>query len=151
MKLINEAIHAALIFVPLHEIPTAIEAFLEHLGRSNEKGRPKQIELFQQQLRPASGATGTPSTEPPPATTSALSTASQRPAPGRPLTQRVACEAWRVMTLINAAIRAAQILIPLHKIPTDLGAFLEHLGRSNEMTRPKQIDLFLRDLRPVPG
>jgi len=151
MRLINEAIHAALIFVPLHEIPTAIEAFLEHLGRSNEKSRPKQIELFQQQLWYASGATGPPSTVPPPASASASSTASQHPAPGRPLAQRVACEAWRVMTLVNAAIRAAHVFIPLHKIPTDLGAFLEHLAHSNEMTRPKQIDLFLRDLRPIPG
>jgi hypothetical protein len=54
-SLVTDAVRAALRFVPLHRIPAAVEPFLDHLGRSNEKVRPKQIELFQQGLRPAPG------------------------------------------------------------------------------------------------
>ena len=49
-------------------------------------------------------------------------------------------------TLIDAAIRAAMIFIPLHEIPARLGAFVEHLERSHEQTRPKQLDLFQQEL-----
>jgi hypothetical protein len=51
MIFIYEAIRAALIFVPLHKIPEALEPFLDHLDRANEKTRPGQIELFQEGLR----------------------------------------------------------------------------------------------------
>jgi hypothetical protein len=54
-QLVYEAIRAALGFVRLHEIPAALGAFVEHLGRANEKTRPKQIELFQSELRPGPG------------------------------------------------------------------------------------------------
>jgi hypothetical protein len=37
------------------ELPHALEAFLEHLARSNDKARPKQIEEFSKQLRPVPG------------------------------------------------------------------------------------------------
>jgi hypothetical protein len=42
-------------FVPLHEIPEILGAFLEHIRRANEKTRPKQIERFQGELRPGPG------------------------------------------------------------------------------------------------
>jgi hypothetical protein len=54
-QLIYEAIRAALAFAQLHEIPTILRAFVEHIGRANEKTRPKQIELFQNELRPDPG------------------------------------------------------------------------------------------------
>ena len=54
-QLVYEAIRAALSFVRLHEIPAVLGAFVEHLGRANEKTRPKQIELFQNELRPGPG------------------------------------------------------------------------------------------------
>jgi hypothetical protein len=54
-QLVYEAIRAALGFVRLHEIPTILRAFLEHIGRANENTRPKQIELFQSELRPGPG------------------------------------------------------------------------------------------------
>lgn len=55
MTLLYEAIRAALVFVRLHEIPRALEAFLDHLDRPNEMSRPKQIELFQRRLRSEPG------------------------------------------------------------------------------------------------
>lgn len=55
MRLVYDAIRAALRFVPLHEIPHALGLFLEHLGRANEATRPKQIVQFQEELRPAPG------------------------------------------------------------------------------------------------
>ncbi len=54
-QLVYAAIRAALGFVRLHEIPAALGAFVEHLGRANERTRPKQIELFQNELRPGLG------------------------------------------------------------------------------------------------
>lgn len=55
------------------------------------------------------------------------------------------------MTFIYEAIRAALIFVPLHKIPEVLGSFLDHLDRANEKTRPKQIELFQRELQPESG
>jgi hypothetical protein len=52
---VYEAIRAALIFVPLHKIPEAVQSFLNHLDRSNEKTRPRQIERFQNGLQPGFG------------------------------------------------------------------------------------------------
>jgi hypothetical protein len=67
------------------------------------------------------------------------------------LALRVAREAWRVTSLVSAAIRAALRFVPLHRIKTVIGTFLDHLGQSNETTRPKQIELFQQQLQPVPG
>ena len=54
-QLVYEAIRAALGFVRLHEIPTILGAFVGHIRRANEKTRPKQIEIFQSELRPGPG------------------------------------------------------------------------------------------------
>lgn len=53
--LLYEALRAALGFVRLPEIPKILRAFVDHVGRANEKTRPKQIELFQNELRPGPG------------------------------------------------------------------------------------------------
>ena len=87
---------------------------------------------------------------PPPDGTSERSPPSPR-APGRPLAQMVAGEAWRVMTLAYDAIRAALRFVPLHEIPARLRYFLAHIRRSNDQTRPKQIEIFQQELRPAPG
>lgn len=141
--LIYTAIRAALLFVPLHEIPEGLEAFLEHLDRSHEKIRPKQIDLFQKELRLA------PARGPPPAAdpsrTPGSGSPAQVPAP-RPLGLRIAREAWRVTTFVYGALRAALLFVPLHEIPAHLEAFLEHLERSGEKVRPKQIERFLKQL-----
>jgi hypothetical protein len=55
MVLVLEALHAALGFVPLHEIPQRLPRFLDHLARPNGQGRPKAIELFLGALRPQPG------------------------------------------------------------------------------------------------
>jgi hypothetical protein len=151
MTLVYEAIRAALLFVPLHEIPQALAAFLEHLARSNEKTRPKQIELFQRELLPARESAESPSRTSSPAAVRTPSAPPHVPAPGRPLGMRVASEAWRVSKLVHMGIAAALIFLPLHEIPANLGTFLEHLGRSNEKTRPKQIETFQSQLLPAPG
>jgi len=54
-QLVYEAIRAALCFVRLHEIPQILRGFMDHVRRANEKTRPKQIELFQSELRPGPG------------------------------------------------------------------------------------------------
>jgi hypothetical protein len=51
MTLVYQAIHAALLPIALHEVPHFLNIFLEHIGRRNEKTRPKQTELFLQQLQ----------------------------------------------------------------------------------------------------
>ena len=120
-RFILDTIRGALQFVPLHEIPEGLDAFLEHLGRSHEHTRPKQIERFHHELRP--------------------------PSTGPPISQRVAREAWRVRTLLDGAIRAALRFVPLQEVPEGLGAFLEHLGRPRETTRPTQLERFHHELR----
>jgi hypothetical protein len=52
MVLVYEAIHAALLPVALPDVPGVLEVFLEHIGRRNEKRRPKQTELFLKEVRP---------------------------------------------------------------------------------------------------
>lgn len=53
MVLVYEAIHAALLPIALPDLPYVIEAFLEHIGRKNEKRkRPKQTELFWKGVQP---------------------------------------------------------------------------------------------------
>lgn len=137
------AIRAALLFVPLHEIPEQLEAFLDQLDRSHEKIRPKQIDLFQREVRSAS-ARGPPLAADP-SRARGPGSAAQVPAP-RPLGQRIAREAWRVTTFVDGAIRAGLVFVPLHDIPARLEAFVEHLERSGENVRPKQIDRFLNHL-----
>jgi hypothetical protein len=56
MDLIYQAIHAALLPVRLHELPRFVDVFLEHIGRRNEKKRPKQTERFLGQLDPTPSA-----------------------------------------------------------------------------------------------
>jgi len=52
MDLVYQAIHAALLPVRLYELPRFVDVFLEHVGRRNEKKRPKQTERFLRQLDP---------------------------------------------------------------------------------------------------
>jgi hypothetical protein len=60
MTHVYQAIHAALLPVRLHDLPRFIDVFLEHVGRRNEKKRPKQTERFLGRLD------STPSAPPPP-------------------------------------------------------------------------------------
>jgi hypothetical protein len=55
MVFIYEAIRAALTLVLLHEIPHALQPFLDHLDRANEKTRPRQLERFRDGLQPETG------------------------------------------------------------------------------------------------
>ena len=55
VTLVYEAIRAALIFIPLHEIPEALESFLHHLDRANETARPRQLGRFQEKLELETG------------------------------------------------------------------------------------------------
>lgn len=52
MVLIYDAIHAALLPVALPDLPEVLDVFLGHIGRRNEKKRPKQTELFLKEVRP---------------------------------------------------------------------------------------------------
>ncbi len=63
--LVTQIIRAALRPVRVRELPRFIDVFLQHVGRRNEKKRPKQIELFQAQLRPLPGSIGPPTRAPP--------------------------------------------------------------------------------------
>jgi hypothetical protein len=42
-------------FVPLREVPHAIDGFLRHLERSKDKTEPKQMEKFLNELSPDTG------------------------------------------------------------------------------------------------
>jgi hypothetical protein len=53
------------------------------------------------------------------------------------------------MTLVYQAIHAALLPITLHELPHVLDVFLEHIERRNEKTRPKQTELFLKQLQPL--
>ncbi len=121
--LIDAAIRAALLFVPLHEMPAALGPFVDHIARAHEKTRPKQIERFRRKLRPPAR--------------------SARPQ----LSLRIAGEAWRVTKLVNEAIRAALLFVPLHALRTRLAAYVDHLERPRERSRPKQIERFQQDLQ----
>ena len=54
MVLVYQAIHAALLPLAPPDLPQMLDAFLEHIGRRNEKTRPKQIELFRKAAHPES-------------------------------------------------------------------------------------------------
>ena len=58
MDLVYQTIHAALLPVRLHDLPKFIGVFLEHIGRRNEKKRPKQTEIFRASLQLSVAATG---------------------------------------------------------------------------------------------
>jgi hypothetical protein len=51
MDLVYQAIHAALLPVRLHDLPKFIGLFVEHVGHRQEKKRPKQTEVFREQLQ----------------------------------------------------------------------------------------------------
>jgi hypothetical protein len=56
-----------------------------------------------------------------------------------------------VAKLVHSVICAALHFVPLHEIGAALGRFLAHIGRSNEQTRPKQLERFQRELRLEAG
>jgi hypothetical protein len=58
---------------------------------------------------------------------------------------------WRVMVLVYQTIRAALLPLSPRDLPRVLNAYLQHLARSNQKSRPKQIELFLQKLRSQPG
>jgi hypothetical protein len=58
MDLVYQAIHAALLPVRLPDLPLFLDVFLEHIGRRNEKKRPKQTEFFFGQLSSLLSAAG---------------------------------------------------------------------------------------------
>ncbi len=51
MVLVYEALHAALLPVALPDLPDVLPVFLEHIGRRNEKTRPKQTERFSKEVQ----------------------------------------------------------------------------------------------------
>lgn len=55
------------------------------------------------------------------------------------------------MVLVLQALRAALVFVPLHEIPQRLPRFLDHLARPNAHLRPKALESFLNEIRPVPG
>ena len=55
------------------------------------------------------------------------------------------------MVFVYEAIRAALLLVPLHKIPETLPCFLDHLARANERTRPSQLELLQYERQPQGG
>jgi hypothetical protein len=52
------------------------------------------------------------------------------------------------MVLIYEALHAALLPVALADLPDALPVFLEHLRRPNQRTRPKQTELFLKEVRP---
>jgi hypothetical protein len=54
-ELVRDALRAALLFLPLRELPHALEAFLVHLERSKDKAEPTQLAKFLGELRRDSG------------------------------------------------------------------------------------------------
>ena len=69
----------------------------------------------------------------------------------RRMTRQVVVEMWRVMVLVYQAIHAALLPISLPELPNVLDVFLEHIGRRNEKKRPKQTELFLKEVQPEPA
>jgi hypothetical protein len=53
MVLVWQAVCAALIPIRLHQIPDALDGYLEHLERSNKHSRERQIPAFVKQLEGA--------------------------------------------------------------------------------------------------
>jgi hypothetical protein len=58
---------------------------------------------------------------------------------------------WRVTVLVYEVLRAALLPIALPDLPDALPTFLEHIGRRNEKTRPKQTELFLVEVQMDPA
>ena len=52
MTLVYQAIHAALLPILLPDLPGVLDVYLDHIGRRNEKKRPKQTELFLKEVQP---------------------------------------------------------------------------------------------------
>jgi hypothetical protein len=50
MVLVWQAVCASLIPIRLHQIPNALDGYLEHLERSNKHSRKKQIPAFVERL-----------------------------------------------------------------------------------------------------
>jgi hypothetical protein len=69
----------------------------------------------------------------------------------RLLQHEIVAEMWRVMVFVHQALCAALNPIALRDVPRAVSAYVEHLSRRNEQTRPKQIERFLLELVPVPG
>jgi hypothetical protein len=55
MVFVLEALRAAISFVPLHEIPLRLPAFLDHLARPNSHRRPRALEFFLGKRQPKPG------------------------------------------------------------------------------------------------
>lgn len=55
------------------------------------------------------------------------------------------------MVLVYEAIHAALLPIALPDLPYVLDAFLEHIERRNEKTRPKQTEIFWKEVQSVPA
>lgn len=53
------------------------------------------------------------------------------------------------MIFVYQALCAALNPIALRDVPRAVGAYLEHISRRNEQTRPKQIELLLLGLDPA--
>jgi len=63
------------------------------------------------------------------------------------LDRRVRDETWRVMVFVWLALCAAIIPLELERVPEMLGPFLEHLSRSKNASRTRQIPRFLNQLQ----
>jgi hypothetical protein len=55
MVLVLQALRAALVLVPLHELPQRLPRFLDHLARPNAHRRLKALERFLAEVRPVPG------------------------------------------------------------------------------------------------
>lgn len=69
----------------------------------------------------------------------------------RRLTHEIVGEMWRVTVFVYQALRAALNPIALRDVPRAVAAYLEHISRRNEHTRPKDIELLLLGLDPALG
>jgi hypothetical protein len=69
----------------------------------------------------------------------------------RRLTPRIVVEMWRAMALVYQAIHAALLPLALPDIPHVLEVFVDPIGRRNERKRPKQTELFLKEVRSEPA
>jgi hypothetical protein len=67
------------------------------------------------------------------------------------LRHEIVGEMWRVMVFVYQALCASLNPIALRDVPRAVGAYLEHISRRNEQTRPKQIELLLLGLDPAPS
>jgi hypothetical protein len=67
------------------------------------------------------------------------------------LTHEIVAEMWRVTVLVHQSLRAALNPIALRDVPRAVAAYLEHISRQNDQTRPKQIELLLLEVDPAPS